>query len=163
MKHVVEIDQSGKVEDTKEDTVLAFANGITFTILIPAIVKRKCVQILRENGLSPKIFYLQIFVVGLFFLLKDHIANMSHVIIDREYLGKDADIKLYLMNYLRRRQYRVDSEQIHFGHIGKGSAAHSLAIDTLRKRKQPNRKLTLEDIFGEFGLLKKSGSPHKVG
>ena len=150
MSHVVEVDQSGKVEDTKEDTVLAFANGMRFSILIPATVKRDCVRTLRQRGLSPKIFYLQIFVTGLFFLLKEHIPNLSHTIIDREYLGKDADIKRYLMNLLKRAKYTVNAEQFHFGHIGKGSAAHSLAIDTLRGRVQPDLKLTLEDILGQF-------------
>ena len=29
MAHVVEVDQSGKFEDTRQNTVLAFANGIT--------------------------------------------------------------------------------------------------------------------------------------
>jgi hypothetical protein len=158
MSHVVEVDQSGKVEDTKEDTVLAFANGMKFSVLIPATVKRDCVRILRQRGLSPKVFYLQLFVVGLFFLLKDHIAHLSHTIIDREYLGKDKDIRLYLMNLLKRARYTVDAEQFHFGHIGKGSTAHSLAIDTLRRMKQPDVKLTLEDILGQFEAKKKSGS-----
>jgi len=150
MSHVVEVDQSGKVEDTKEDTVLAFANGMRFSVLIPATVKRDCIRILRRRGLSPKTFYLQIFAVGLFFLLKDHVANLSHVIIDREYLGKDKDIRRYLMNLLFRSKYKVEAEQFHFGHIGKGSTAHRLAIDTLRGKGEPNLKLNLEDILRQF-------------
>ena len=35
MTHVVEVDQSGKVEDTRLDTIVAFANGITFSVRIP--------------------------------------------------------------------------------------------------------------------------------
>lgn len=36
----IEIDQSGKIEDTRKDTVLAFSNGKNYSILIPAEVKR---------------------------------------------------------------------------------------------------------------------------
>ncbi len=45
----VEVDQSGKIGDTKIPTVLAFSNGKKLSILIPAKVKRECILRLREK------------------------------------------------------------------------------------------------------------------
>lgn len=38
-KSIIEIDQSGKIEDTSKDTVLALSNGIQFSILISRKIK----------------------------------------------------------------------------------------------------------------------------
>jgi len=46
----VEVDQSGKIGDTRVPTVLAFSDGNTYAIVIPAKVKRKCVHRLRRRG-----------------------------------------------------------------------------------------------------------------
>jgi hypothetical protein len=158
MLHNVEVDQSGKVEDTKEDTVLAFANGIEFSVLIPATVKRECIHLSRAKGVSGDTFYLQFFAIGLFFLLRNHLHCLSRVRIDIEYVGQDGRIKEYLINLLRRAGYTVKAEQIQFAHIGKQSPADTVAWSTLRKRKKPNYILSFAEILGEFRPLKKSGT-----
>jgi hypothetical protein len=150
MSHVVEVDQSGRIEFTKEDTVLAFANGMKYSILIPATVKRDCVLTLRRLGFAGPNFYLQLFAVGLFLLLKDHIGNISHAILDYEFLGREPEIKRYLSNYLRRAGHTITADQIQFLHIGKHSQAHLLAIATLRRQEKPNRVITLKEMLGEF-------------
>jgi len=43
----VEVDQSGKVENTRVDTVLAFSNGMNHAILVSAKVKRIVTKQLR--------------------------------------------------------------------------------------------------------------------
>jgi hypothetical protein len=53
----VEVDQSGKIEDTRVSTVPAFSNGVAFSVLIPANVKGRCVQELRRWGLRGPTFY----------------------------------------------------------------------------------------------------------
>ena len=73
----VEIDQSGKIGDTKVPTVLAFSNGKRSAILIPATVKRECLLSLREQGIAGKTIYMKLFAVGLYLLLKDHIHRFS--------------------------------------------------------------------------------------
>ena len=93
MLHNVEVDQSGKIEFTSEDTVLAFSNGKQFSLLVPATVKRECVQQLRQVGLSGDTLYIQLFATCLFFLLKGHLNNLARIIIDIEYSGKEAQIK----------------------------------------------------------------------
>ncbi len=159
MKHVVEVDQSGKIEDTKEDSVLAFANGKQYSILIPATVKRDCIKALRIQGRAASTFYLQLFTIALYFLLRDHVSTLYRVMIDSEYIGQEAKIKEHLINLLRRRTYKIEPFQIHFTHVGKSSPAHTVAWSTLRKKRQPDRLLKLEEMLGEFKALKKSGTP----
>src|SRR3712207_1977144 len=112
MAHVVEVDQSIKFENTKRDTVLAFSNAITFTMLIQASVKRDCVTLLRKKITSGSTLYTQLFATCLFLLLRNYINQMSMVIIDGEYTGKEAQIKQHLLHLFRNRGYSVSSHQI---------------------------------------------------
>ena len=150
MSHVVELDQSIRFDDTSDDTVLAYANGDHRSVLIPANVKRECLRVLRARGHSTKTLYFQLFATGLYFLLKERIESLTRVVIDLEYMGRDAQIREHLVNLLRRDGKVIDAEQIQFAQIGKVSPAHDLAIDTLRRRKEPDQVLTVEDILGQF-------------
>jgi hypothetical protein len=131
MPYVVEVDQSGRIEFTSHDTVLAFSDGESFSVLIPASVKRACITELRSRGLSGPTLYVRLFATGLYSLLKKHIQKLSRVTIDVEYLGKEAQIEEHLINLFRRAKHKVDAEQIQFRLIGKKSSAHLLALDTL--------------------------------
>jgi hypothetical protein len=66
----IEVDQSGKVERTNVDTVLAFSDGKSAALLIPAEVKRVCLEVLRRGGRRKTTIVLRIFVAGLFLLLQ---------------------------------------------------------------------------------------------
>ena len=152
MAHVVEVDQSIKFENTKRDTVLAFSNAITFTLLIPASVKRDCVTLLRKKITSGSTLYTQLFATCLFLLLRNYMNQLGMVIIDGEYTGKEAQIKQHLLHLFRNRGYKVDSQQITFGSIGKKSPAHEAAIETLRGNLNPNLIVRLEDMLAYFKL-----------
>ncbi len=133
MTHLVEVDQSGKVEDTAKDTVLVFANGASYSVLIPATVKRAVYRELTNRGLREKEITIQFFSIGLYFLLRERIADLRQITIDTEYTGKNALIKERLVSYLLRGRYPIEPAQISFGHIGKRSPAHVLGISVLRK------------------------------
>jgi hypothetical protein len=150
MAHIVEVDQSGKFETTKMDTVLAFSDGISFSILIPSTVKRDCLTILRNKKTLGPTLYDQLFATGLFFLLRNYIERMNEVIIDTEYKGREAGIKDHLINILHRAGRPVRREQISFGYVGKQSPAHKIALATLKREQNPNLILTVEDILGQF-------------
>jgi len=146
----VEVDQSGKIGDTRVPTVLAFSDGNTYAIMIPAKVKRKCVHRLRRRGEAGTTLYLKLFAVGLYLLLKDHISKMDCATIDVEYPGHDIDIRLYLLNMLQRAGIATDAGQIQFQHIGKRSRAHELALAVFTKIKMPDRTIELGEILAEF-------------
>ena len=146
----VEVDQSGKIGDTKVPTVLAFSNGKHSAIFIPATVKRECLLTLREQGQAGKTIYMKLFAIGLFLLLKDHIRRISEITIDLEYPGRNAEIKLYLMNLLNRAGVSYDPTTIHFGQVGKKSRAHLAAIGVFVGKKKPDKSVTAEEILVEY-------------
>jgi hypothetical protein len=160
MLHIVQVDQSGKVEDTKEDTVLALSNGITYTILIPAIVKRECLTTLRRIGYSGQTLYNLLFSTTLFLLLKDQIQNLSYIHIDDEYLGQSAVIKEHLLHLLRKYSLQIESDRVQINHIGEHNPADEIARQTLRKKLKPDKKVAAESILREFKQKKDRGSPH---
>ena len=71
----VEVDQSGKVEQTNKVTVLAFANGVEWSILISASQKRKVLAVLKERRpqWSTRLTIVYVFSVLVYLLVKDHI------------------------------------------------------------------------------------------
>lgn len=146
----IEIDQSGRFEYTKQQTVVAFSNGTQFSILIPAKVKRKCIAHIRGRGIKPPRLQTMLFATTLYLLLKDHVSHLTTILIDKEYFGNEGMIKSHLMNLMQRSGRCIKSEQIQFGLIGKKSPAHHVAIETFRGNIVPNRIVTLEDMMAEL-------------
>jgi hypothetical protein len=145
----IEVDQSGKI-GSKGPTVLAFSNNNNRAILIPADVKREIILTLRSLGKTGKTFYLQLFSVGLFLLLKDYINKVSLVTIDPEYWSKDKDIKRHLFNLFRAEGTRLDTDKIRFMRITKKSRAHRLANGCLNKEIEPDKIVTAKELLGFF-------------
>ena len=77
--HYVELDQSGRIEFTRHDTVLAFSDGLSCSILIPRAVKRNCINELRQRGQPGGAFYVQLFAVGLYLLVRDRIHDRAQI------------------------------------------------------------------------------------
>ncbi|MFQ5854083.1 MAG: hypothetical protein ACE5LU_00355 [Anaerolineae bacterium] len=149
MSYVVEVDQSGKIGDTKMATALALANGMEWAILIPAAEKRVCIQRLRGEGYGERMYYL-LFATALFLLLRDCIEELILVIIDEEYRGKETMILGHLLNLFRRSGRRVKAEQFAFRRITKKSPAHRVALETLRGDRRADRVITAEELLEEF-------------
>jgi hypothetical protein len=150
MSHVVEVDQSGRIEETNRDTVLAFANGRSYSILVPSAVKRECVRQLRAAGKSPKQFYLKMFVAGLFILFRNHIKDINTIVIDLEYQGLQGTIRGILLNYLRTVVPDFPKDAIVFRSIGKRSPAHYKAFGTYLRKQKPDY------VVGEKELMELS-------
>jgi len=144
-----QIDQSGKIEDTSKDTILALSNDITFSLLIPRHVKRRIQKIFRDQG-KPRVFVLIVFSAGLSLLLQKSNPK-KRVIIDREYYGNEGVIKKYLKEMLSATK---NTPPVSFQRIGKTSPAHFLAKITAQRKKKPNSKATLEDLLSEIRKTK---------
>lgn len=147
IKTVVEIDQSGKFEDTKFDTVLAFSNGSSHTIIIPKKTKRNAISILRKLGKKGKTFYLQLFTVCLYLLIKNKLKTLTIITIDEEYVTRNRDIKRQLLNLISKNDPSYESENINFKRIGKKSPAHNLAINCLRGEIKADKIIKLQEIL----------------
>lgn len=151
MPYIVEVDQSGKIEDTATSTVLAFANGHSYAILIPATVKRSCLHTLRQRGKTGKSLYRRLFTKALFLLLKDHITEIVVVTVDEEYTGYSAQIKQELLRLLWASGLTVDPNQIRFGLIQRGRRdnppAHNKAYAVHRGNEKPDRVITVGELL----------------
>lgn len=135
----IEVDQSGHIETTKDNTALALSNGTSYAILIPTKTARACVKELHRWNIKAPHLQVRLFAASLFFLLKGHINEHTTVLIDREYIGLERDIKKHLLQLLRQDGIQIDVSQICFTHIGKKSPAHDLAIATYRRKSMPDR------------------------
>ncbi len=146
----IEVDQSGKIGDTRVPTVLAFSNSENCAILIPASVKRACIQRLRKRGKSGTTLYLQLFATGLYLLLKGYIQFLQQVTIDIEYPGHSAKIKEHFLNLLHRSDIIGIDDKIVFQFIGKKSKAHEKAIRVFNGVIEPDKTIGYQDIMAEF-------------
>lgn len=82
----VEVDQSGRVEETSRPTALAVANGRKASILITASEKRKVLLALRlaRPQWSRKLIRVYVFSVLLYLLLQDHLEELTLATVDQE-------------------------------------------------------------------------------
>ena len=141
----IKIDQSGKVEDTRVNTTLAFSDGKRKTILIDRREKRELQKIFRQNN-KGHVFIFKTFAILIFLLIKDNLMEIQHISIDLEYLGKDYLIKDYLLTMIRK--YRsFDKRDIVFTKVGRKTKAHELAINVYRKHIKPDIIATKENII----------------
>ena len=72
---IIEIDQSGKIENTSKNTVIAFSNEIFGSILVKAKDKREIQKIFRKIG-KPRIFVYRLFAILIFLLIKNHLKKI---------------------------------------------------------------------------------------
>lgn len=149
----VEVDQSGKVEWTQKATVLALANGVSFSILISAMAKRETLRELesRRPRRSRKMHRILVFATLLFLLLKEHIEELSYIIVDDEYMGYGPTIKEHVLNLFRKHGISVDPNVISTHRIGKKSPAHDLAIKVFKGKVAPDREVGSVEVLAQFG------------
>ena len=143
----LEVDQSVRIEETAYDTILAFSNDVRRAIVIPAAVKREALAYLREGGKSRKVAVLTVFAAGLFFLLRDVAQSITLAVIDREYTGHDALIKNRLLQLLWAEGLRVYPDMFTFGHVGKKSRSHYLALGVHRGEIKPDHWVTRKELL----------------
>lgn len=142
---IIEIDQSGKVEDTSKPTAVAFANGIKKSVLMKGKDKRALEKLFRKNS-KRRVFIYRVFALMIFSLIKDHLKSIDTLVIDTEYPGQESLIKNYLLSEVRKQYPSFSSRDIVFKQIGKSSPAHDLAYKTFKGLKNPDRILRVDDI-----------------
>jgi len=142
----IEIDQSGKIENTSKDTVVAFSNGISASILMRAADKREIQKIFREAGKS-QIFIYKLFAIMIFLLVKPHLNKISEIIIDNEYPGKSGVVKDFLMRKVKKINPKFHRENISFGNIGKKSGAHQTAYKVFKGKNKTDKILSVNEAL----------------
>lgn len=140
----IQIDQSGKIEETHRETILAYSNSKIFSVKITAKSKRKLQELFREIG-EPRSYVIAVFTVGIFLLIEDDLQNIDSIIIDPEYRGKEQII-LKILNSLFEAHKIKEMPIIQFKSIGRLSKAHLVAIEVFRKKRPVNKILKFEDF-----------------
>jgi len=143
----IEVDMSGKIEKTSVDTVLAFSDAKSVAIRIPADVKRRCLQELRERGWKKHSVVLRVLGATLFLLLREHLDEIGQITIDEEYSGWEGMIKGMLLRTARAHGYVLYREQIVFRRIGRKSPAHFKAYGVFKGYQKAERVLAAEEIL----------------
>lgn len=136
----IEIDQSGKIENTNRLTIIAYSNSKHKSIMITAKDKKSIQSIFRKIG-QPKLFAAAIFI-----LIKNDLQKINQIIIDREYTGYENLIKNFICEIAERNGKKIEKEIIHIQSIGKKSKAHELSINAYRKKKA-NKRLSASGFY----------------
>ena len=151
----VEIDQSGKVEQTRLDTVIALSNSIQYSIVLKRTDKRLLKQLFKRLG-YPKI-YIQIVFAALVSICIYESKHEGSVIVDTEYPGHNKLIGKSIRSSLKKlgaKKFPV----IRFGFVGKRSPSHDLAAKVSHKKLKPDRIVSLEELLILTLPNKKSGA-----
>ena len=96
----IEVDMSGKIEDLRQDTIIAFSNSEQFSVLLPKKIKQELFQEFRSKFRQLR---FRIFAICLYYCLEGYIKDKELIIIDAEYEGKDAEIKTCLIPLIRKK------------------------------------------------------------
>lgn len=147
------IDQSGKIENTNTNTVVAFSNGIEKSILSLAKDKKTLQQTFRELGRG-RIFIYKIFASLIYSLIKDYLHDIKQIVIDQEYKGHEAKIKHFLLQIIRKAKKDFPKDNVTFEQMGKKSKAHILAHKIYQKRAEADILANVNKIFVYLFRLK---------
>ena len=141
----LEIDQSGKIEQTNKNTILCLTNDKSYCLVIPARIKRQLQKIFRFNN-QARNFILFTFSAGLAILIRQSSPG-TKVLIDEEYIGKSPIIKNIIFQMLEDLE---PTPTIAFKSIGKSSPAHLLAKEVALKRKKADKTVSFKEIIREI-------------
>lgn len=143
---IYKVDQSGKIEYTSHNTVIAFSNGKKKAIIIKAKDKRILQKRFREAE-KGQIFTFRLFSLLIFFLLKDE--KFQELVIDIEYPGRGDLIKNYLLHDFKRAGRKIDPANIRFQQIGKNCEAHWHGYFCFKGKRQPELSVTSKEVLKE--------------
>ena len=140
----VEINQSNKIEQTSKDTIIGVVDDKTFTILIRAKIKRKLQEEFRKQG-KPRLFVYRTFIGSVVLALKSaQFKNLSKVVIDEEYYGKDKMLKSMFLEMWGRFFTKIP--EISFEKIGRKSKVHNLCYLTMKGKYELDKVIKFEEI-----------------
>lgn len=146
----IEIDQSGKLEDTNKHTYLAYSNKNHSVLKLGSTEKKKLQKYFRSIG-KPRLYIYITFASLIIILLEKFKSRNNEIIVDIEYPGKSNLIRDLIKNM--RRNFPIDEMVFH--QIGKKSRAHFLAKGTAIKKLNPDMVINANQVLK---IIKKSGS-----
>ena len=147
----LQIDQSGKIEETATSSVLGASNLIKASVYISGREKRKLQERFRRIG-KPRLFRNMVFSSLLYFLVKRLDGSL---VVDIEYAGHTREIEYLVKLYLGK------NANLTWKLIGKSSPAHDLAYKIKIGKIKPDTIITAENVINL--ITKKAGGYLKIG
>lgn len=129
----VEIDQSGKIENTSVITILAFSNNKNGYIYMKPLCKRRLRNYFSERK-KTRVFIYKTFA-ALLYVMVIRYKLRGDINIDIEYPGNMNLIKSYLYRIFKKFGFHSENIDLYFVYVGKRSRAHCLAIHEYRAKK----------------------------
>lgn len=151
----IEIDMSGKIEQTHLDTVIGLSNDKKVSVVLPRKTKRKLEVLFRMS--NTRRIYRYVVLAACIAILFELYLPRYKVIIDTEYLGHEVLIKNLIKTFLSRMQIK-QYVHIEFSFIGKHSLAHLLCSEVASKKRKPTKTITEKELT-ELLFKKKIGNP----
>lgn len=140
----IEVDQSIKIEQTYQDTVIGISNGEQCAAVISKKIKRRLKDDFRKHGIR-RSFALRTFMAGVVLAIEHaRITHLSDVVIDIEYVGKERTLRSIFLEMWSRTHDTVPD--VRFKLIGKKSRAHEVCYLTMCGKRKPEIKLSYGDI-----------------
>lgn len=147
----IEIDQSGKIEQTNHVTVIALTNGTKYTILFSRNDKRYIEKISKQTGFK-SVHPQTTFAILIAIIVIKSKVNKS-ILIDTEYPGYNEYIRK-IVNLLVGKKCSL----IKFGFVGKESKSDLLARKIAHNKEGPSYKVNRSEITKYLTKIKKSRS-----
>lgn len=152
---ICQIDQSGKIEQTERNTVIACTNGAEITVLLKKREKRKLQKIFKMAD-AQKLFAYLTFAALLAILIKE-VNPKFKIVVDREYVGHEDLIKEKMTLFLQHLGTAM-MPPVEFGHVGKLSPAHNLAHQVAVGKKAPTLIADAKEVLKVILGTKKTGT-----
>lgn len=141
---IIQINQSNKIEKTNKDSIIGLANEVSFTILLKRKIKRRLQEDFRKQG-KPRLFVYRTFIASVILLIKyAKLKNISKIIIDLEYFGKDKLLKSIFLEMWSR--FFSEIPEISFERVGKKSKVHDVCYFTMKGKYKVNKILEYKEI-----------------
>ena len=139
----IEVDMSGKIEQTNADTVVVFRNDGQYSVLLKKKIKA---EILIEHRNKYKDIHYRLFAILIYYCIRNYLNRVQQIVIDQEYENKEEDIKRNLLRVIWKHYPNFDKKLIKFSRIGKKSNAHRVAYQTFIGKLAPNKIITKMEV-----------------
>ena len=143
---IVYVDLSAKAEQWNKDSAIALCNDVQRVYLITRKVKQQLRQrLIQQHGKKSLTF--RTLAVLVYFMLREDLAHVQQVVIDRDYSGNQAEatIKTLLLALLYKHKPDLHSGFIRFENIA-GHNADVFARETFQGKRKPDRVVTFREL-----------------
>jgi len=107
-------------------------------------IKRKLQEEFRKQG-KPRLFVYRTFIACVVLMFKHaQLKNLSQVVIDEEYYGKDRMLKSMFLEMWSR--FFTEVPEISFEKIGKKSKVHNICYSAMKGKDKVGRVIGFKEI-----------------